>query len=97
MRQMYYCPNCRASVSCGARFCGSCGISLNWVVEQMPPPSSPLASGNLKQYQQQHMNGNRGTISQSKSSSQDAAVTPISIEISKLLADFFGKQTKCQK
>lgn len=86
MRQMYYCPNCRASVSCGARFCGSCGIRLQ-----------ESASGNLNQYQQRHMNGNRGTVSQSKSSSQDAAVTPITIEISKLLADFFGKQTKCQK
>ena len=139
MQQQYYCPNCKASVFCGDRFCGNCGISLNWAVQQMPVPLSPLshgyqytdqqqtwcqqrepynrqvgwyeqsglnlptvdnqesASGNLNQYQQRYRNGNLGTASQKKSSSEDGAVTPISIEISKLLADFFDKRSNCKK
>jgi hypothetical protein len=42
MRQIYFCPNCRALIAAGDRFCGNCGINLNWVVLQ-PPQSSPVS------------------------------------------------------
>ncbi len=45
MPQKYSCSNCSAPVSFGDKFCGNCGISLNWGVHQMPPPSSPLLHG----------------------------------------------------
>lgn len=53
MQQWYQCPNCRAPVAFGVRFCGNCGMQLNWPTQQqMQPP---------RQYQQQiqqsvHMN-----------------------------------------
>jgi len=55
MQQKYCCPNCRARVVCGERFCGNCGVNLTRVAQPAPA---------------------------------DGAVTPISKEISKLLADF---------
>jgi len=34
MQQTYHCPVCRAPVASGTRFCGNCGISLNWPAQQ---------------------------------------------------------------
>jgi DNA-directed RNA polymerase subunit RPC12/RpoP len=48
MQQKYQCPNCGAPVSFGTRFCGRCGIQLNWPAQQLPPNPSP--------YQQQPQN-----------------------------------------
>jgi hypothetical protein len=42
MQQMYFCPNCRAPIGYGNRFCGNCGISLKWEILQIPPQSLPL-------------------------------------------------------
>jgi hypothetical protein len=42
MWRMVPCPNCRALIVAGDRFCGNCGINLNWVVLQIPPQSSPV-------------------------------------------------------
>jgi predicted nucleic acid-binding Zn ribbon protein len=36
MQQQYQCPNCGVPIAIGARFCGQCGIQLNW--QQMPSP-----------------------------------------------------------
>ena len=52
MRQMYYCPNCRAPFAYGARYCSNCGISLNCVLQQMPFHPSPLPHGNPYAQQQ---------------------------------------------
>jgi hypothetical protein len=38
MRQVYYCPNCRASIVYGEKFCGNCGTGLKWMVVKTPPP-----------------------------------------------------------
>ena len=132
MRQRYYCPDCGALVFCGDRFCGNCGASLNWVLQNTPAPVPPLsdgyqcpeqqqawcqqvgryeqpgrdlqtldgqesASGSLNQCKHQYRDGSRGTAALRKSSSQDSDVTPISIEISRLLADFFEKHSKRKK
>lgn len=45
MRQVYYCPDCRAPVFYGERFCGNCRTSLKWVIVKTPPPYSPLPYG----------------------------------------------------
>jgi hypothetical protein len=42
MRQIYFCPNCRAPIGYGDRFCGNCGINLKWEIRQIPPQSLPL-------------------------------------------------------
>lgn len=34
MQQWYQCPKCGTSVTFGARFCGNCGIQLNWPTQQ---------------------------------------------------------------
>lgn len=39
MRKTYYCPNCRASIYYGEKFCGNCGTGLKWVVYNTPPLS----------------------------------------------------------
>jgi len=36
MQQMYSCPNCGLPVPFGARFCTSCGATLNWPTQQQP-------------------------------------------------------------
>ncbi len=35
-QQQHQCPNCGTPVPFGAKFCGQCGIQLNW--QQMPSP-----------------------------------------------------------
>ncbi len=34
MQQQYQCSNCGAHVAFGTRFCGNCGIQLNWPAQQ---------------------------------------------------------------
>jgi hypothetical protein len=104
MWQMHFCPGCGARVACDYRFCGNCGINLSCVIQQIPPQSYDYrypdqqrrqynqppynqvsALGNPNQYQQRYVYSNGGTV------------TPISTEISKLLADFFGKRMKYSK
>jgi len=38
MQQMYQCPNCGSPVASGVRFCGNCGMQLNWPTQQTQPP-----------------------------------------------------------
>ncbi len=40
MQQQYQCSNCGAQVAFGIRFCGNCGMQLNWPTQQQmqPPP-----------------------------------------------------------
>jgi hypothetical protein len=37
MQQWYQCPRCSAAVAFGTRFCGKCGVQLNWPTQQMQP------------------------------------------------------------
>ena len=127
MGQICYCSKCRATVSLGDRFCGNCGISLNWVAQpmttssllpsygyqypgrqqglrQQPGWGQPLpynqvsAWGNPNQYQRQVIYDNRGAILQKKNlSSNTATMTPMRVEISKLLEEFFSEPSKCRK
>jgi hypothetical protein len=39
MQQWYQCPNCGAQVASGMRFCGTCGMQLNWPTQLTPLPS----------------------------------------------------------
>ena len=46
MQQQYQCPNCKAPVAFGMRFCGNCGMQLNWPTQQhILPPSEGFATG----------------------------------------------------
>jgi hypothetical protein len=38
MQQWYQCPRCGAPVAFGVRFCGNCGLQLNWQMQQAQPP-----------------------------------------------------------
>lgn len=40
MEQPYSCPNCKSPITFGDRFCGACGIYLNWPAQQMSAPRS---------------------------------------------------------
>jgi hypothetical protein len=58
MYQLYYCPNCRATIYFRDRFCGNCGISLKWIEAQTPStnptvPHHKLDEGQRNGYQQQ--------------------------------------------
>jgi hypothetical protein len=103
MWQIHFCPGCGAGVAYGDRFCGNCGINLSCVIQQIsqssdyqypdqqwrqynqPPYNQASVSGNPNQYQQRYVHSNGGTV------------TPLSNEISKLLADFFDKRMKYSK
>ena len=41
MQHQYQCSNCGAPVAFGMRFCGNCGLQLNWPTQQQtqPPPN----------------------------------------------------------
>ena len=38
MQQTYRCPTCHQQVTYGMRFCGNCGIPLNWQQQTPSPP-----------------------------------------------------------
>lgn len=40
MNQTYLCPRCNSQIKYGDRFCGSCGLPLNWQPQAPPPPYS---------------------------------------------------------
>jgi hypothetical protein len=50
MQQQYQCSNCGAPVAFGQRFCGSCGLQLNWPTQQRQPPPSYQQSQQQKGY-----------------------------------------------
>jgi len=59
MQQWYQCPSCGVTVAFGARFCGNCGASLNWPIQQtQPPPVNQQQIQQSRSYEQQR----RGTI-----------------------------------
>lgn len=54
MQQRYKCPSCGTPVAFGVRFCGNCGVQLNWPTQQQSPPPPPQYQqpGQAPQYQQ---------------------------------------------
>jgi hypothetical protein len=54
MQQLYSCPNCNSPVTFGDRFCGTCGINLNWPAQQQMPPNyqQPPPGSQYQHYQQ---------------------------------------------
>jgi hypothetical protein len=107
MWQMYPCPNCRAPVAFGMRFCGNCGMRLipsSSLTYNYPHPNQqrilcnqkPIGE-NLNQYRQRYMNSDRSVIPSKKTASVGGTTTPMRTEISKLLAELFEKHTQHNK
>jgi hypothetical protein len=53
MQQLYSCPNCNSPVVFGDRFCGTCGVNLNWPAQQQMPPPRNYQQPPGYQYHQQ--------------------------------------------
>ena len=102
MWQIHFCPRCGARAASSDRFCGACGLNLTCVAQPVPPPSydyqcvyqqwvphsppyNPSAPLDSDQYRQRYTQASGDTV------------TPLSAEISKLLADFFDKRMKYSK
>jgi hypothetical protein len=43
IRQTYHCPNCRARVSYGIKFCCNCGVHFQWVTPKMDKQLSSVS------------------------------------------------------
>jgi hypothetical protein len=103
MWQINFCPQCGARAAGSDRFCGICGLDFTHVLRPVPPPSydyqctyqqwvphSPpsnqaAAPINSERCQQRYVYTDDGTV------------TPISAEISKLLAELFDRRLKHNK
>jgi len=99
MWRVNFCPQCGAHAAGSDRFCGTCGFNLTCVVELVPSPSydyqcayqqwvphnQAAAPVNSDQYQQRYAHDGGGTVS------------PLSAEISKLLAELFDNRIKHNK
>jgi tetratricopeptide (TPR) repeat protein len=52
MQQAYQCSNCGTAVAFGTRFCGNCGVQLNWPAQQQTQKpidiAVPLAGRNIR-------------------------------------------------
>jgi len=49
MQQWYQCPKCGAPVTFGVKFCGNCGVQLNWPTQQTQPPPVYQQPANYQQ------------------------------------------------
>lgn len=102
MWQINFCPRCGARTACGDRFCGACGLDLARVARLVPPPSYDYqcAYQQWVQHSPEHAQASPANSSQYRQRYARMAgdtVTPISAEISKLLADFFSGSARYNK
>lgn len=84
MREKYFCPNCRAVIICGEKFCGNCGTALRWVI---PQTFSDSLSHDSQDTAIQQSSRDDGGNRQGKSSAV-GTMAPLNAEIAKLLAEF---------
>ena len=108
MWPIYFCPGCRAQVAYGDRFCGNCGVNLSCVIQQIPPQPPPLSYDYRYPYPYQQWPQYNPPYNQEEPVSpnqcqqryvpgNDSNATPVSAEISKLLAELFDKRLKYNK
>jgi len=97
MREKYFCPNCRAVITCGEKFCGNCGTALRWVIPQaLAQPSSPsnsLQNNSNRQLQQSARPAGGDNAGNGKRALSAGTLAPLSAEIARLLVQF-EKQLK---
>jgi hypothetical protein len=102
MQQIYFCPNCGAPIVYSNRFCGNCGVHLQWELQQAQPES--LSTGydcpnpgrqQTSSSQQPYAHAAHAGSSSGQHASSNEAVTPLSAEVSKMLEEFFDKRAKC--
>lgn len=74
MREKYFCPNCRGIITCGERYCGTCGTALRWVIPQsisdIPEPPRDI------------------TRAVRRRSAATDTMTSLSADVARLLAEF---------
>jgi hypothetical protein len=80
MWRTYSCPNCRARIVYGYRFCGNCGVKLDWQIQQTTTEPSPHNQSLTRRAQNQYQ--------------ASGTTTPIRTEILKLLTEIFDNQIK---
>jgi hypothetical protein len=91
MREKYFCPNCRSVITCGERYCGYCGVALNWVIPQ--PDLDPASPSHGARYLQQRSQQMDRPASQAGGEGQETGssvgtMKPLNTEISKMLTEF---------
>jgi hypothetical protein len=75
MQQQYQCSNCGAQVAFGVRFCGNCGVQLNWPTHQQVQ-STPV----YQQWQRSGELGRQGAFMQNTSGQGKSALVPFEIK-----------------
>jgi hypothetical protein len=98
MREKYFCPNCRAVITCGERFCGNCGTALRWVIPQSFEDDSPSDNPQNtagRQLQKAGRPADADTFNRRGKASSVGTMTSLSNDIARLLAGF-EKQIKDQ-
>ena len=82
MRQVYFCPQCRALIGVGDGFCSNCGTHLNWVILQTPPRpvrescSSPYPDRQQVQQRQLPSGDKQPVFHQQQKMSKEISVVP---------------------
>jgi len=100
MWQINFCPQCGARAASSARFCSACGLNLSCVEKPVPPPAYDYQCiyqqwvPHSPPYNQATASVESDRHAQRHTRSSGDTVTPLSAEISKLLADFFDRRMK---
>jgi predicted amidophosphoribosyltransferase len=97
MWQIHFCPQCGARAARSDRFCGACGLDLTCVVRPVPPPSYDYQCAYQQWVPHSPLYNQAAAHVDSNQYQHGDTVTPISTEISQLLADFFDKRLKHDK
>ena len=100
MWQINFCPRCGARASSNVRFCGACGLDLNSVVPQVPPPPY-VYQYSFQQWVPHYAAYNQAAAPENVEQYQrryvpdnDRDATSIKAEISRLMGDLFDKHLK---
>ncbi len=103
MWQINFCPRCGARALSNDRFCGACGLDLNSIVPQAPPPSYDYQC-HYQQWVPHYPAYNQAAVTEDAEKRQwrympdkDRDATSIRAEISEFLEDLFHKHLKYNK
>ncbi len=98
MQEKYFCPNCRAVITAGERYCGNCGTALRWVIPQSLEPETPPDNSRIaawRQLQRTNRTADTDNASTQEKGSSVGTMTSLTADVARLLAGF-EKQIKDQ-